>query len=107
MRSAVTGDGGWCDVEDDDEEPEPSPSHEGECELADAEGCGASHGADSDAAQSAGSRVEGPKTNRYPGEDGQREDCKREEQPGEEPYDEENKQWSQGDHGGGLREIKV
>lgn len=90
-----------------DQEPEPSPCHEGERDLGDAEGCGTSHEGNSDAAQSAGPRVEGPKTNRHAGEDGQREDCKREEQPGEEAYDEENKQWSQGDHGGGLREIKV
>ncbi|GAA0001589.1 hypothetical protein BRDID11002_15900 [Bradyrhizobium diazoefficiens] len=57
----------------------PSPCHEGERELADAEGYGASRERNRDSAQSASPCVEGPKTNRHAGEDGHREDRKREE----------------------------
>lgn len=92
MRRVVTGEHGGRDIDNGDHEPEPSRRHEGERELAYTEPRAARHDGHHDAAERAGPRVEGPKANRHACEDGQREDCEREEQPGGEADDEENEQ---------------
>jgi len=91
----------------DDQEPSPRPWHNGERKLANAKGDAAGYKTHGNAAQHAGPRVKGPDADRQTGEKRQRKDSKREQQPAEEADAEDDKQWSEDDHGGMLREIKV
>jgi hypothetical protein len=75
--------------------------------LAKAKGYAARHQAQGDSTEHARARMEGPYADRQTGEKGQREDSKGEQQPAEEADADDDEQWSENDHGGGLREIKV
>jgi hypothetical protein len=60
MRSAVTGDGGGRDIEQDDQEAKPRPWDKGERELANAKGYTARHETHGNATEYTGPGVEGP-----------------------------------------------